>query len=80
MTAKYVYIATVGDSITRAGVEHLFSVAEESQCDAVISKPRCVDANGGALPVSRWPIDEIIESLVCDSPGCFRRPNNFSLR
>src|ERR1700761_342377 len=29
MTARYVYISTVGDSITRAGLEHLAETAEE---------------------------------------------------
>ncbi len=66
--SQYVYIATVGDSITRDGIAHLLEVAAHFNCDAVISKPRSVDAAGGPMPDSRWPIDEILERLKLREP------------
>jgi Glycosyl transferase family 2 len=63
ISAKYVYMATVGDSITRQGLEHLLAVAEEFQSDVVISKPRFIDDAGQPLPDNRWLIDEILDGL-----------------
>ncbi len=68
LATKYVSIATVGDSITRAGVEHLFAVAEKFQSDVVISKPRFVSERGGELPDGRWPIDDIVGRLQVRTP------------
>ena len=62
------YIATVGDSIEREGVEHLLEVADRFGSDAVVSKPRFVDEAGHALPDDRWPVDEIVERLEVASP------------
>jgi len=66
--AKYIYISTVGDSITRAGLEHLLRVAEEFQCDAVLSKPHFIRASGEAAPDSRWLIDQIVDRLEIRGP------------
>ena len=77
ITAKYVYIATVGDTITRDGIEHLFAVAEEFKCDAVISKPRFVDDNGRPLPDSRWVIDEILDRLNIQRPRLLSQEEQF---
>jgi len=69
LRTKYAYISTVGDSITRAGLEHLHAVAESLACDVVVSKPRFI-ANDGA-PVGheiRWPIDDVLNSLHITGP------------
>jgi glycosyltransferase involved in cell wall biosynthesis len=66
--AKYIYIATVGEGITRGGIEHLFGVAEEFQSDVVISKPGFVSASGRALRDQRWPIDVILRRLRIERP------------
>ncbi|HZQ48371.1 MAG TPA: glycosyltransferase, partial [Verrucomicrobiae bacterium] len=69
LTAKYAYISTVGDSITRAGLEHLHAAAESLNCDVIVSKPRFI-ANDGA-PVDheiRWPIDDVLTSLRIAGP------------
>ena len=42
LRTKYAYISTVGDSITRAGLQHLHATAEKLDCDVVVSKPRFI--------------------------------------
>ncbi len=77
ISAKYVYIATVGDAITRAGLEHLWQVAEEFGSDLVISKPRFINADGQALPDSRWLMDEILEGRKLEGPAPLSRTEQF---
>jgi glycosyltransferase involved in cell wall biosynthesis len=70
LNTKYAYVSTVGDSITRDGLEHLHEVAEQSSCDAVISKPRFIEADG--TPVGkevRWPIDDVLTTLRLSQPA-----------
>ena len=52
---KYIYLSTVGDSITRTGLERLVEAAETFDCDLVISPPRSgVTPPGSAdRPVAR---------------------------
>ena len=66
--AKYVYISTVGDSITRPGLEHLLEVAEEFQSDVVVSKPHFINAAGEPAPDSPWLIDLIVDRLKIRQP------------
>ncbi|HWN97512.1 MAG TPA: glycosyltransferase, partial [Methylomirabilota bacterium] len=56
--AKYVYISTIGDSITRAGLEHLVSVAEGLRCDVVVSPPQMMKR--GKPITRRWPVHQFI--------------------
>jgi len=63
ITAKYVYISTVGDSITRSGVKCLLDAAERFQSDVVISKPGVITESGQPLPDGHWPIHDILERL-----------------
>ncbi|HWD20740.1 MAG TPA: glycosyltransferase family A protein [Verrucomicrobiae bacterium] len=62
--AKYVYISTIGDAITRPGLEHLRQLAAQTPCDAVLSKPRFVTEAGEPAPEQRWPIDDVFERLT----------------
>jgi glycosyltransferase involved in cell wall biosynthesis len=66
--APYVYIATVGDSITREGLLRLLGVAERFKCDAVVSKPRFVDNEGRPAADTPWPIDDVIGALNIREP------------
>lgn len=66
--SKYTYIATVGDSITRAGLQHLVEVAEQFRSDVVVSPPRFV-VGSGEPPVHRiWPIHRLLGWLGSDEP------------
>ncbi len=67
-SAKYVYISTVGDSITRPGLEHLFHVAEQFHSDVVISKPTFMSDPARPAADIRWPIDDLIETLGVTAP------------
>ena len=77
--AKYVYIATVGESITRGGIEYLFDLAERFQSDVVTSKPDFVSANGRALPDQHWPIDDILRRLRIQRPRVLTTAEQFLL-
>ena len=68
VSAKYVYVATVGDPISRRGIQHLYEVAEEFQSDIVISKPDFIGAAGQPLPGDHWPIDVILNGLKIERP------------
>ncbi len=69
LRTKYAYISTVGDSITRAGLEHLHTAAEKLDCDVVVSKPRFIANDGAPLAHEiRWPIDDVLNSLRISGP------------
>jgi glycosyltransferase involved in cell wall biosynthesis len=71
LRTKYAYISTVGDSITRAGLEHLHAVAEKFQCDVVVSKPRLIANDGAPLTEeASWPIDDVLSTLQITEPTC----------
>ncbi len=64
--AKYIYISTIGDTITRAGLEHLVTVAEKLSCDVVLSPPQMI--KNGQPVARRWPVHEFIEQRKLKSP------------
>src|SRR5476649_2316251 len=71
ITSKYTYVSTVGDSISRDGLEHLCVVARQFECDGVISRPRAVQEDGSvfANDDAYWPIHEVITSLCISEPA-----------
>jgi hypothetical protein len=72
VSAKYVYIATVGDPMTRQGLQHLCAAAEALAADVVISKPRFIDCAGQPVPDIDWPIDDIVSTLRVTQPRRLR--------
>ena len=66
--AEFVYIATVGDSITAEGLQKLAATALRFKCDAVISPPRLLDASGAPVK-KRWPVFELIDALNLRAPA-----------
>src|SRR5581483_5054873 len=68
LSAKYCYISTVGDTISREGLQHLSEAAERLECDVVMSKPefRAMDGSRAAAPF--WPVEDIIQSLCITTP------------
>lgn len=65
--AKYLYISTVGETISRAGIETLVATAESFGADAVVSPPRMVKMSG-APKEKIWPIHTLIEALQLKAP------------
>jgi len=66
--SEYCYVSTVGDAITREGLEHLAEVIARLRSDVVISKPRFIDVNGGPISSPRWPIDDVTSTLRVREP------------
>ena len=66
--SDYVYLSTIGDTITRNGLKRLWDTAETLGCDVVLSKPSFYDANGQMLTDIEWPVDDIIQSLGISQP------------
>ncbi len=46
LNAKYCYISTIGDTISRDGLQHLVDAAENLRCDVVMSKPEFLSMDG----------------------------------
>jgi hypothetical protein len=61
--SAYVYVATVGDVISRDGVKELVRTAESLKSDVLISKPRFCDMSGRDAPNIQWPIDDVIATI-----------------
>lgn len=67
VAAKYAYIATTGDVITRAGITLLVETAAALESDIIISKPNFIDQKGRSVEIS-WPIDDVIATLDIRAP------------
>lgn len=68
LTTEYCYISTVGDSLTRAGAEHLVTTARRLQCDVLVSRPDFVNEAGRACKGPEWPMDDVIKRLRLRAP------------
>ena len=58
--SRFCYISTVGDSLTRFGIEHLVHTALDLRCDVLVSRPNFVNEFGNSIAGPQWPLDEII--------------------
>lgn len=68
ITSKFCYISTVGDSLMRAGLEHLVDSSTRLQCDVIVSRPKFVKVDGANMNGPQWPLAEIIEILKLSEP------------
>jgi hypothetical protein len=68
--ARYTYISTVGDEMSREGFIHLAGVAEHFSCDVVISPPTFVAEGGQPIHANPWPIHEIISFWNLEGATC----------
>lgn len=68
VAAPLTYLATAGDTITRAGLETLVQAATDLTCDVVVSKPDFVAPDGSAIPDIPWPVDDIVATLGITAP------------
>lgn len=67
VNARYTYVSTIGDAITRDGVTHLMEVAEKFEADVVISPPIFVDDDGRPTGGNDWPVHRLISYLdLCE--------------
>ncbi len=69
----WLYVSTVGDTISKEGLLELLSLGEQQSADLVISPPLIVDEEDRPVPDVRSPMEEILvisppnESLLADS-------------
>ncbi len=75
--AEYCYVSTVGESITGEGVRHLAEVAQKLKCDVVVSKPDFITEDGKPMESTRWPVDDMVESLNLREPATLAGPELF---
>ena len=61
-TAEFCYFSTVGDTISREGLEHLLELAQQHELDAVLTAPEMVDASGAPVETV-WPIHAFARQL-----------------
>jgi len=62
-SGKYIYVATIGDSIEPGGLQHLVEVAQNNQADVVISAPRMEMVGTGETCFTRWPIHHLLDAV-----------------
>jgi hypothetical protein len=65
--SKYVYISTIGDSISAVGLQRLVEVADRWECDVVLSPPRLIHESG-AVANRTFPIHDAVERLGLKHP------------
>ena len=69
IASEFCYISTVGDSITRAGLEHFAGTVSQLDCDVLVSRPNFVDEAGQPCVGPEWPMDFIIARLDLRVPA-----------
>ena len=74
MTTEYCYISTVGDSISRVGIEHLVSTASRLGSGVLVSRPDFVNEVGQACDGPEWPMDDVVRRLQVCEPCRLRPP------
>ena len=60
-TGKWIYISTIGDTITREQLEHLLAAGEALKADVVASPPRFVFDAHIDMKAPVWPVHRILE-------------------
>ena len=73
---KYVYVSTVGDTITREGIELLASAAEQLAAEVVVSPPRMV--RDDRPEERRWPVHGLVEDRQLRNPIRFSPLETFT--
>jgi len=68
LTTEFCYLSTVGDSVSRAGLEHLVSTAAELRCDVLVSRPDFLNEAGEPVPGPDWPMAEMVRRLNLAAP------------
>jgi len=60
LNTEYAYISTVGDTVTRHGLQQLLEIAAATQAAIVLSKPEFMEEDGRKSPDIFWPVDDLI--------------------
>lgn len=65
--SKYIYVSTVGDTLTPDGLQRLHQVSEELKSDVLVSVPRFLHTNGSPANVE-WPAHRMVRELQIREP------------
>jgi glycosyltransferase involved in cell wall biosynthesis len=67
--SEFLYISTVGDHITKEGLQNLIQVAHENSADVVISPPAFIEEDGSPSETPPlWPVNNLINCLKIEKP------------
>ena len=67
-TGQWLYISTVGDSITPELLAHLHQVAKAGDCDVVLGCPEFLDEHDRKLAPLDWAVIEIASTIASEGP------------
>jgi glycosyltransferase involved in cell wall biosynthesis len=67
-TGKWIYISTIGDSITRDQLQHLLDSGEALRADVVVSQPEFVFDDKINMTPPVWPISHILQFYQIKEP------------
>jgi glycosyltransferase involved in cell wall biosynthesis len=67
-TGKWIYISTIGDTITREQLEHLLEAGEALNADVVVSSPEFIFDEHITVQPPTWPIPQILEFHCITQP------------
>lgn len=62
-TGDWIYVSTVGDSITADHLERLRGAAERLEVDVVVSPPRFVGPDGASQGSRNWPLERYLKDF-----------------
>lgn len=71
LQSEFCYISTVGETITREGLEHLVEVMTQLRCDVAVSQPEFVDLQGRPMRSLRWPVEDMVRAIPVREPKAF---------
>ncbi len=66
---QWIYISTIGDTITRDQLEHMLEIGEEHEADVVISPPEFLIAEHISMKPPIWPVQTIIKKHRIKQPA-----------
>lgn len=66
---KWIYISTIGDSITRDQLQHLLDSGEALRADVVVSQPEFTFDPHIIIQTPVWPVQAIIEFYDIEQPS-----------
>jgi len=68
LKTDYTYISTIGETITRPGLEHLVKHIQSLQTDLLVSPPAFREAEEKPPPNVRWPSHDLLADLQIAAP------------
>ena len=71
--SPWTYISTVGDAMSREGLQHLHAVATDLGAGVVISPPRFVDEAGAPIRAPVWPVHRLLRMASAAPPRVLGR-------